>query len=403
MHISNCVPSHKLAVVMVLRVRLKTVLVFALLVRFLGIVECGSSSPGSGSSVSKIGSFSSGSSSSKSGSSGGLRKYLHWRNWHIPRIMSLFYKKYKGEERMDGKVAIITGSNTGIGKVTALEFCKRGARVIMACRNTDTCKEAADDILNKTKELKDRGTVVCKYLDLSKTRTIREFAADIMRTEEKINYLINNAGVMACKWGLTADQQEMQFAVNFLGHYLLTLKLLPRIIKSAPSRIVNVASLAHIFSSGNMHYDDIQLKKKYNPRVAYGRSKLANIWFTRELARRLTEKRIKTVTTYALHPGVIATELSRHLDTAARPWIKKLYESRFVRYFIRTPEEGAQTTLHCALNAKAANETGRYYSNCHKAKPNKTARDDKRAKELWDWSWDKLKIDEGDYDPFSPQ
>ncbi|CAH0383621.1 unnamed protein product [Bemisia tabaci] len=307
MHISNCVSSHKLAVVMVLRVRLKTVLVFALLVRFLGNVECGSSSPGSGSSVSKTGSFSSGSSSSKSGSSGGLREYLHWRNWHIPRIMSLFYKKYKGEERMDGKVAIITGSNTGIGKVTALEFCKRGARVIMACRNIDTCKEAADDILTKTKELKDRGTVVCRYLDLSKTRTIREFAADIMRTEEKINYLINNA-----------------------------------------------------------------------------------------------EKRIKNVTTYALHPGVIATELSRHLDTAARPWIKKIYESRFVRYFIRTPEEGAQTTLHCALNAKAANETGRYYSNCHKAKPNKTARDDKRAKELWDWSWDKLKIGERDYDPFSP-
>nr|XP_018901944.1 PREDICTED: retinol dehydrogenase 11-like isoform X1 [Bemisia tabaci] len=372
---------------MALRIRFKIVIVFVLLVGLLGNVDSGFFRR------------------SKSGSSGGSSMFSRFRKWRIPRVMSkLFYKMYKGNERIGGKVAIVTGSNTGIGKVTALELCKRGARVIMACRTTHACEKAAEDIRKKTEGLEGRGTVECKYLDLSIRETVYKFADDILRTGTPVNYLINNAGVMACPYSITPDGQEWQFQVNHLSHFLLTMKLLPRIIKSAPSRIITVSSLAHMFSSGNMYYDDITMKKNYKPKRAYARSKLANIWFSRILAKRLRELGISKVTTYSLHTGIAVTEMTRHFDKVLNKWIKDLYESNFVKWFVRTPEEGAQTTLYCALDEAAGLESGEYYSNCHKAKPLRAARsgrkNDEKAEKLWDWSWNWSGL--GNYNPYSP-
>nr|XP_018901945.1 PREDICTED: retinol dehydrogenase 11-like isoform X2 [Bemisia tabaci] len=318
---------------MALRIRFKIVIVFVLLVGLLGNVDSGFFRR------------------SKSGSSGGSSMFSRFRKWRIPRVMSkLFYKMYKGNERIGGKVAIVTGSNTGIGKVTALELCKRGARVIMACRTTHACEKAAEDIRKKTEGLEGRGTVECKYLDLSIRETVYKFADDILRTGTPVNYLINNAG------------------------------------------------------SGNMYYDDITMKKNYKPKRAYARSKLANIWFSRILAKRLRELGISKVTTYSLHTGIAVTEMTRHFDKVLNKWIKDLYESNFVKWFVRTPEEGAQTTLYCALDEAAGLESGEYYSNCHKAKPLRAARsgrkNDEKAEKLWDWSWNWSGL--GNYNPYSP-
>lgn len=309
----------------------------------------------------------------------------------------LFSGKCTSNARLDDKVAVITGCNTGIGKITALELCKRGARVIMACRNLEKAKNAADDIRKEVAEVKNAGEVVVKELNLASLTSVRKCAEDILATEEYIHLLVNNAGIMMCPRQLTEDGHELQFGTNHLGHFLFTLLLLPRIIKSAPARIVNVSSLAHTWGDGELHLDDPTLEKAYSPTGAYGRSKLSNILFTNELARRLQGT---GVTTYSLHPGVIDTELSRHLDTAISPIMKRLYQSKLCTIFQKTPWQGAQTTLHCCLDEKAGKETGLYYSDCKARTPAKRARSEQKAQELWDYSLEAVNLPK-EYDPFN--
>uniref|UniRef100_A0A1B6EAX4 Retinol dehydrogenase 13 n=1 Tax=Clastoptera arizonana TaxID=38151 RepID=A0A1B6EAX4_9HEMI len=294
--------------------------------------------------------------------------------------------KYVGTTRLDGKTAIITGCNTGIGKITAKEFYRIGARVIMACRDINKTEDAAKEIKETVLPSDDSkvGEVIIHKLDLSSLASVRECAKKILDTEPNIHLLINNAGVMACPKSTTDDGFEMQFGVNHLGHFLFTSLLLPRIIKSSPARIINVSSRAH--ERGRIDFNDLNWEKKsYSPLGAYSQSKLANVLFTVELNKRLRENGITGVNTYALHPGVVETELGRNLDSAyfnGARWIT----SKVIYFILKTPEQGAQTTLYCALDKAVENETGLYYSDCKIKSPSRAARDEESAKRLWEES-----------------
>ncbi|BES93584.1 retinol dehydrogenase [Nesidiocoris tenuis] len=310
--------------------------------------------------------------------------------------MGLFSSgKCVSNARLDGKTTIVTGSNTGIGKATAEEFARRGAKVIMACRNVEKGEKAATDIRKALENVENSGEVIVMHLDLSSLESVRKCAAEIINNESQIHILVNNAGIMMCPRELTVDGYEMQFATNHLGHFLLTLLLLPTILASAPARIVNVSSKLHLWAR-SMYFDDINLaNKSYSPVLGYGRSKLANILFTKELAERLKGT---GVTAYSLHPGVVSTELSRHVDTAFIPGARWFYD-KMGWIFRKTPVQGAQTTLHCALDEKAGNESGLYYDDCVVTTPTSCARDSAMAKELWEKSLEMVQLPPG-FDPF---
>ena len=210
----------------------------------------------------------------------------------------------RSKARLDGKTAIITGGNTGIGKETAIDLAGRNARVILACRSVEKGEKAAVEVREKS----GNDDVVFRQLDLASLASVRQFAATVLEEESRIDILVNNAGVMACPYSKTEDGFEMQFAVNHLAHFLLTNLLLDRLKEAPSARIVNVSSLAHM--NGKINFDDINFEKSYEPWQAYGQSKLANILFTRSLAKRLVGT---NVTANALHPGSIATELQRHV------------------------------------------------------------------------------------------
>uniref|UniRef100_A0A1A8I8V9 Wu:fd55e03 n=2 Tax=Nothobranchius TaxID=28779 RepID=A0A1A8I8V9_NOTKU len=281
----------------------------------------------------------------------------------------------RSKARLEGKTVLITGANTGIGKETALDMAQRGARVILACRDMTRAHIAADEIRQKS----GNGNVVVKKLDLASLQSVRDLAKDIQQNEDRLDILINNAGIMMCPKWKTEEGFEMQFGVNHLGHFLLTNCLLDQLKKSAPSRIVIVSSLAH--ERGRIHFDDINLDKDYRPERSYRQSKLANVLFARELAARLQGT---GVTVYSLHPGVIRTELGRHLFSSLALW-KRILFSLFM-WIIKSPREGAQTTIYCAVDESLSNQSGLYYSDCAPKTPAPQARDDAAAKRLWDLS-----------------
>lgn len=276
---------------------------------------------------------------------------------------------------LKGKVVVITGANTGIGKITATDMARRGARVIMLCRDLSRAEPAAADIRSETK-----GDVSVEKMDLASLASIKAAVERLQKTVTKIDILINNAGVMMCPLSRTEDGFEMQIGTNHFGHFYLTNLLLPLIKKAAPgARIVTVSSLAH--KRGNMQWEDINYEHtEYSSQAAYGQSKLANILFTRELANRL---RGTGVNVYSLHPGVIATELGRHIEKQLGIFGNLLV---LIYPFIKTPEAGAQTSIFCAVDESVDSETGLYYSDCAVKTPEPQALSDEDAKRLWDLS-----------------
>uniref|UniRef100_T1IKE2 Retinol dehydrogenase n=1 Tax=Strigamia maritima TaxID=126957 RepID=T1IKE2_STRMM len=293
--------------------------------------------------------------------------------------------------RLANKTVIVTGSNTGIGKETARDFFRRGARVILACRDLDKAVHAARDIESTAPQFKDR--VVVRHLDLADFASIREFAKYILTTEDRIDILVNNAGMVSGQ-NKTADGFDMVFGTNHLGHFLLTNLLLDKIVDCAPSRIINVASLAHKY--GTMHWDDLNLNVKgaYSPYAAYCQSKLANILFTKELARRLKGT---GVTVYSLHPGAVKTEIARHSHDVFPAFLHTIFDVLGLilsLLFTKTAEQGAQTTIHCAVSEKVANQTGLYYSDCGVTTPSTFALNEDYAKKLWIMSAEMVKLDE---------
>ncbi|GFG29723.1 hypothetical protein Cfor_03308 [Coptotermes formosanus] len=243
-----------------------------------------------------------------------------------------------------------------------LESKLSGGRVILACRDLKRAQDAADDIRRKTSGTEGAGEVLTVHLDLSSLDSVRECAQTLLRTEKYINILINNAGVCLCPKGLTKDGFEMQFGVNHLGHFLFTNLLLPRIIRSAPARIIIVSSHIHVmrtYSTNRLHRTG--------------------------------------VTTYALDPGPVATEALRHVDESMFHGAGLFF--RMIRFGMLTPKQGAQTSIYCAVDETVSEQSGFYYRNCQKTTPSAAARDPVKAKTLWDVSVRLVGL--GDWDPFT--
>ncbi|HUR75950.1 MAG TPA: SDR family NAD(P)-dependent oxidoreductase [Sporichthya sp.] len=247
-----------------------------------------------------------------------------------------------------GRVAVVTGANTGLGFGTARGLAERGAEVVLAVRNLDKGKQAADRISATAPGAQ----ITVQALDLSSLASVRSAAADLAARYPRIDLLINNAGVMYTPRQLTADGFEMQFGTNHLGHFALTGLLLPRLLAVPGSRVVTVSSVGHRIRAA-IHFDDLQWERSYDRISAYGQSKLANLMFTFELSRRLAAANAGTVA-LAAHPGLSNTELSRNLPFPLRnlsPIVAPL--------FTQSAAKGALPSLRAATDPGAAG--GQYY------------------------------------------
>ena len=264
---------------------------------------------------------------------------------------------------LSGKVALVTGANTGIGRVTATELAKRGAHVVLACRTEAKAAPVVSEIEQAG------GSAEFLELDLASLANVRAAAEKFLASGQGLDLLINNAG-LAGLGGLTKDGFEIAFGVNHLGHFLLTELLLEKLKASTSARIVNVASKAHYKATG------IDFGALKSPKTAttglheYEVSKLANVLHAKELAKRLEGS---GVTTYSLHPGVVASDVWRQVPWPFRTMIK---------WFMITNEEGAATTLHCATSPDVASHSGRYYDKCKEKKPSALYDDDALMREL---------------------
>ena len=263
---------------------------------------------------------------------------------------------------------LVTGANSGIGKATALGLARLGGTVVMACRSATRGEAARRDIVRDSGNSK----VYLEIVDLASEESTRSFAEEFKRKYPRLDVLINNAGIYAPHREVTPDGLERTFEVNYLSGFLLTHLLLDLLTKSAPSRIVNVSSSAH--SGGTIHFDDLQGDRRYGGFGAYGQSKLAQILFTQELARRLQGT---GVTVNACHPGVIRTNLGMGGTSAV---------VRFVRMFFKGPEKGAETPIYLSVSPEVAGVTGKYFANKHLREPSRAAQDPDVARRLFDVS-----------------
>ena len=269
---------------------------------------------------------------------------------------------------MGDRVLIVTGANSGIGKATGLGLARLGGTVVMACRSATRGDAARQDIVRDSRNSK----VYLEIVDLASEDSTRSFAEEFTRKYPRLDVLINNAGVYKSHREVTPDGLERTFEVNYLSGFLLTHLLLDLLKKSAPSRIVNVSSSAH--SGGTIHFGDLQGEQRYGGFGAYGQSKLAQILFTQELARRLQGTR---VTVNACHPGVIRTNLGMGGTSAV---------VRFVRMFFKGPEKGAETPIYLSVSPEVAGVTGKYFANKHLREPSRAAQDPDVARRLFDVS-----------------
>jgi NAD(P)-dependent dehydrogenase (short-subunit alcohol dehydrogenase family) len=259
-------------------------------------------------------------------------------------------------DELAGRAFLVTGGNTGIGRATAAALAGRGGRVYLACRSVDKGRRAAADLSAAT------GNEAVRFLplDLAELASVRRCAEQFLALGEPLHGLINNAGV-AGRRGMTRDGFELTFGVNHVGHFALTTALLDHLAASAPARVVTVASDAHYQASGV----DFEAVRRRTASITgfpeYAVSKLANVLFSAELSRRAAGRGI---TTYALHPGVVASDIWRRVPWPIRPLLKLRMLS---------PEQGARTSLFCATSATVAAATGRFYDDCREREPSKVA------------------------------
>ena len=277
---------------------------------------------------------------------------------------------------MKGKTVLITGANTGIGKETAVGLAEMGARVVLACRNRTKAEAAAEEITTRTAN----GDVQLVDLDLADLDSVRACADDVLARFDRIDVLINNAGLQLGDRATTKQGFEATFGVNHLGHFLLTNRLLDRIRASAPARIVNLSSVGHHFARGGIPWDDLQCEtRRYRANNTYCVSKLANLLFTRELARRLPADE---VTVNACHPGAVRSEFGASEDMG------RFYGAfmKFGGLFLISSKSGARTSIYLASSPEVEGKTGGYYVRRHPGRMSKHAQDDDAARRLWDES-----------------
>ena len=270
---------------------------------------------------------------------------------------------------MKEKIAIVTGANSGMGLATVEALSDKGATVIMLCRNEERGQAAMEQLMEK----KDRRLelMIC---DLGDYASIRSFVKRVKEKYPRIDILVNNAGFISLDRQETKEGLERQFGINHIGHFLLTTLLLDHMVPG--SRIVNVASGAH--KTGKIHFDDINLHKRFNVIKAYSQSKLANVLFTRELARRLKKRRISV---NCCHPGAVATNIGIDRDTGFGKTITSL-----LKPFFQTPAEGARTAIFLATAESVKNITGGYFYKCKIVRSSKRSKDPALAKRLYEFS-----------------
>lgn len=269
-----------------------------------------------------------------------------------------------------GKTIVITGASAGIGRAAALELAKRGAHMLLVCRDLAKGSAVADAIRA------DGGQAELVLADLSVQAQVRRAAAELLDLAPRIDVLVNNAGAIFQTRSLAADGHEMTFATNHLSYFLLTNLLLERLKASAPARVVNVASVAHRRAKA-IAFDDLRAERGYDAWMRYGMSKLANILFTRELARRLAGT---GVTANSLHPGVVATGFGSNSTGLLRLLVKA------ARPFLLTAEQGADTIVFLASAPEASAWSGKYFAKRVESTLSKAAQDDAAALRLWSLS-----------------
>jgi len=265
-----------------------------------------------------------------------------------------------------GKTALVTGANTGIGRVTAQELARMGARVVLACRSEDKTRPVVDAITAAG------GHAEFLPLDLADLTKVRVAAKALLERHSTIDVLVNNAG-LAGAHGITTDGFELTFGTNHLGPYLFTRMLQPALERAPAARIVNVASAGHYRAPG-IDWEAVRRPTRTTTAFPeYCVSKLANVLFTRELVRHVPA----SVRTYSLHPGGVASDVWREV-----PWGLR----HLMKLFMLSNQEGAKTSLHCATTDAVSGDTGLYYDKCRVKKPSRLALDDGLAKELWERS-----------------
>ncbi|KFK28922.1 hypothetical protein AALP_AA7G065600 [Arabis alpina] len=285
-----------------------------------------------------------------------------------------------------GLTAIVTGASSGLGFETACVLALRGVHVVMAVLNTGpgSVAKVKEDIVNKVPGAK----VDVMELDLSSMDSVRKFASEYKSARLPLNLLINNAGIMGCPFMLSKDNIELQFATNYLGHFLLT-KLLLDTMKNTSrestreGRIVNVASEAHRFSySEGVRFDKVNDKSSYHWFQAYGHSKLCLMLHGNELAKQLKEDGVN-ITVNSIHPGAVRTNITSYFNSFLIGALDAM--TKYI-YIVKSVPQGAATTCYVALHPQVTGVTGEYFSDSNIAKPLPLAKDSELAKKVWDFS-----------------
>jgi len=272
---------------------------------------------------------------------------------------------------MRGKVVVITGATSGIGLVAAEKLAAKGARIVMVARSRPRAEAALERVGAAGPGL----SHTVHYADLSSIAEMKRVAAEIAAAEPRVDVLINNAGALFSTRQVTADGLEMTFATNHMSYFVVTLGLEERLRETPGARVVNTSSDAH--KGARLNFDDLQSAQRYRGFPNYGRSKLCNILFTRELARRWRDTGI---TVNCLHPGFVATRFGDQSGGAFQRVIG------FAKLFAISEEKGAETIIYLASSDEVAKTTGAYFYKCRAVEPTKEARDDASAKRLWDES-----------------
>ena len=281
--------------------------------------------------------------------------------------------KCKNNVLLEGKTCIITGANSGIGKAVAMELARRRARVIMACRDVQRANQVADEIRSKHPE----ADLKVMSLDLAELQSVRHFASEVTSSEGRVDILINNAGIFQCPFMLSQDGVELQFAVNHLGHFLLTNLLLNNIEHVEDGRIIVVSS--GLYKHASMDLVNYNQETAYTPQHAFSRSKLANIMFTNELAKRVRPG----VSVNSLCPNKARTNVGRY---QLKYFVHQCLLNMVAFFLVRSAQEAAETVIYMATEPSLKGVSGKYFKDCKEKELHENAKDTKVAEKLWELS-----------------
>jgi NAD(P)-dependent dehydrogenase (short-subunit alcohol dehydrogenase family) len=271
---------------------------------------------------------------------------------------------------MAGRTVVITGASSGIGRETARGLAAMGARIVMVVRSRDRGEAAIADIAKTAP----RAEIELVLADLYSLAEARRAGQEIAGKLARLDVLINNAGLIHDHRELTIDGFERTFALNHLAAFAISYELRELLARSAPARIVTVASMGHRFA--HFSWDDLPTMPRWSETISYGTSKLCNIWFAREAARRMAPR----VTSNSLHPGAVGSNFG-----ASGSWFYK-WGTKLAKPLLLTPQQGARTSIYLASSPQVANVTGEYFARCKPTTPSRRARDDDSARRLWQLS-----------------